>query len=224
MLQRSNRAEDFSAHHKPMALKKLPYEKVGPLLKDYLSTEEDAETAALIRDLRRARVRRYLTRGELEKVCRWKAARAIHRIKSNSAARVRSATRRALATQSERRRLDELTTLNGVSLPMASAILMLLNPQRYGVIDIRVWQLLHAVGAVTKKSSGVGFNFNNWYQFLMIIRHFAKKLRVCARDIERSLFLAHRAYQTGTLYRTRGSRAVQPPLPSKTNVRTSVRP
>ena len=83
---------------------------------------------------------------------------------------------------------------------MASAILTLLDPRRYGVIDIRVWQLLHALGEVTKKSSGVGFNFNNWYQFLMKLRYLAKKLRVSARDIERSLFFAHQANQKGTLY------------------------
>ena len=183
-----------------MALKKLPYRKVGVLLTRYLSTEEDAETVALIRELRQARVRGYLTRNELEKVCRWKSARAIHLIKSNSIARIRTATRRALATKSERRRIEALMTLDGVSVPMASAILMLLQPRRYGVIDIRVWQLLYAIGAVTKKSSGVGFNFNNWYQFLMIIRYFAKKLGVGARDIERSLFLAHREFQKGTLY------------------------
>jgi hypothetical protein len=104
-------------------------------------------------------------------------------------------------TRSERRRFQALTTLNGVSVPMASAILMLLQPRRYGVIDIRVWQVLYAMRAVTKKSSGVGFNFNNWYQFLMITRYFAKELRVGARDVERSLFLAHQAYQRGTLYR-----------------------
>src|SRR5205823_3364210 len=57
-----------------------------------------------------------------------------------------------------------------------------------------------APGEVTKKSSGVGFNFNNWYQFLMKLRYLAKKLRVSARDIERSLFFAHQANQKGTLY------------------------
>jgi len=185
-----------------MALKKLPYTKIGPLLKEYLSMQEDAETAALMPDLRQARVRRYLTPNELENVCRWKSARAIHHIKSNSASQIQKATRRALATRSERQRLEALMSLNGVSVPMASAILTLLNPQRYGVIDIRVWQLLHAMGVVTKKSSGVGFNFNNWYQFLIIIRHFAKTLGVDARDIERSLFLAHQAYQTDTLYQS----------------------
>jgi hypothetical protein len=184
-----------------MALKNIPYTELRVLLTKYLSTEEDDETAALIRELQAASERGYLTRNELEKVCRWKSARAIHLIKKNSIARSRTATRRALATRSERRRFEALTTLNGVSVPMASAILTLLDPRRYGVLDIRVWQLLYAMGAVTKKPSGVGFDFNNWHQFLMIIRYLAKNLHVNARDIERSLFFAHRAYQAGTLYR-----------------------
>ena len=183
-----------------MALKKLPFRNVCVLLKHHLSTEEDVKAAALIRELRPARARGYLTREELEKVCRWKSARAIHLINRNSVVRVRTATRRALTTRSERRRLEALTTLDGVSVAMASAILTLLNPRRYGVIDIRVWQLLYALGEVTKKSGGVGFNFNNWYQFLMKLRYFAKQLGVGARDIERSLFFAHQAYQKGTLY------------------------
>lgn len=190
-----------------MPLKKLPFEKVSVLLKDHLSTEEDAKTAALIRQFQQARVRGYLTRKELEKVCRWKSARAIHLIRRNSSARVRTATQLALATRSERRRLEALRILDGVSVPMASAILTLLDPRRYGVIDIRVWQLLYALGEVTKKSSGVGFNFKNWYQFLVKLRYFAKKLGVNARDIERTLFFVHQANQRGTLYRRPRKRA-----------------
>jgi hypothetical protein len=185
-----------------MALKKIPYGKASLLIDDYLSIEEDEPAAQLIRQFRLAKKRGYLTRAELEAVCRWKSARAIHHIKSNSPSKVRNATRRAFATRSERRRLEELTSLRGVSIPMASAILMLCDPRRYGVIDIRVWQLLHAVGAVTKKSSGIGFNFSNWYQFLMIIRYFSKRLGVTARNIERTLFLAHKEYQEGRLYST----------------------
>jgi hypothetical protein len=83
---------------------------------------------------------------------------------------------------------------------MASALLMLIDPRRYGVIDIRVWQLLHKIGTVTKNEGGIGFNFDHWYQFLMVLRHFARKLGVKARDIERTLFFVHREYQTGRLY------------------------
>jgi hypothetical protein len=73
---------------------------------------------------------------------------------------------------------------------MASAVLMLLDPTRYGVIDIRVWQLLHELGAVTKNANGVGFTFQNWYQFLVLIRHFSKKLFVSFR------FLINHPYLT----------------------------
>jgi len=182
-----------------MALKPIPYRRVEPLIRRFLSMTEHDGTAALIQRLRSARRRGYLTQAELEAICYWKSARAIHHIRTNSRAQIRSATRRALLTRSERRRLAALMELRGVSVPMASAILMLLDPRRYGVIDIRVWQLLHKLGTVTKKPKGVGFNFNNWYQYLMIIRHFSRKLHVTARDIERTLFVAHKKYQRGRL-------------------------
>ena len=83
---------------------------------------------------------------------------------------------------------------------MASAVLMLLNPKRYGVIDIRVWQLLHALGTVTKNAAAVGFSFKNWHQFLVIIRLLSRKLGVRARDVERTLFAIHQSHQTGSLY------------------------
>ena len=93
-----------------------------------------------------------------------------------------------------------LLQLQGVSVPMASALLTLLDPKRYGVIDIRVWQLLYAVGAVRENPRGVHFTSKNWLHFLVILRHHASRLGVAARDIERTLFAAHRAHQEGTLY------------------------
>jgi hypothetical protein len=72
-------------------LRELPYERLEPLLRDHISTDEDLPTAELIRELRPARARGYLTKAELQAVCRWKSPRAIHRIRSNTARRVRSA-------------------------------------------------------------------------------------------------------------------------------------
>jgi len=184
-----------------MALTKLPYSRLEPLIREHLSIEEEESAAELIRRLRVVRKRGYVTPAELEAVCYWKSPRAIQYIRSNSPAHVRATTRSALATRSERRRLEALRQLKGVSVPMASALLMLLNPKRYGVIDIRVWQLLHEVGTVTKNADGVGFSFKNWYQFLVILRYFAKKLGVSARDVERTLFIVHKEYQAGRLYK-----------------------
>ena len=58
-----------------MALKKLQFPNVTVLLEQRLN-EGDSHTAALIRELRQARVRGYLTRQELEKVCHWKSVRS----------------------------------------------------------------------------------------------------------------------------------------------------
>src|SRR5437763_1456330 len=80
---------------------------------------------------------------DLQAVCYWKSPRAIHHIRANSAALIRSATRAAFMTRSEWLRLEHPTRLKGVSLPMASARLMLIDATRYGVPDIRVWQLLY---------------------------------------------------------------------------------
>jgi hypothetical protein len=186
-----------------MALKTLPFHTAGSAIRRFMSRPEDEETTELIRSLRAARKRGYLRRSELEAICYWKSPRAIQHIRSNTVAAVRSATRAALATRSERRRLNYLLALSGVSVPMASSILMLLNPKRYGVIDIRVWAFLHRLGTVSKNRSGVGFTFGNWYQFLMIVRYFADKFGCNARDVERALFEAHKAFQKGRLYGNR---------------------
>jgi len=68
------------------------------------------------------------------------------------------------------------------------------------VLDIRVWQVLHALGAVETNPGGRGFTFAHWSRFLDILRDLSQRLRVRARDVERALFDAHRAHQSGALY------------------------
>jgi hypothetical protein len=102
----------------------------------------------------------------------------------------------------DRERIEPLLVLHGVSVPTASAILTLLDPERYGVIDIRVWQLLHALGVVDGNRAGTGLTVPQWEQFLAVIRSYAAAFNVSARDIERSLFSIHRSHQSGTLYGT----------------------
>ncbi len=131
-----------------MALKKLPFKRLQKLIGRHLSTKEDAPTLIVIDELSSAKKRGYLTKPELVKVCRWKSARAIKHIRRNRAETIQNVTRAAFRTRSEGKKIALLTSLHGVSVPMASALLMLTNPSRYGVIDIRVWQLLYEMGTV----------------------------------------------------------------------------
>jgi len=183
-----------------MPLQKIPYDKLEPLIQDHLDTDENFETAQLIRELKTAKRRKYLLKSELEMICKWKSPRAIRLIKSNSEKKLTKLTKEAFATRSEKRKMELLTQLSGVSVPMASSILMLLDTKRYGVIDIRVWELLYKIGTMKSNPKGTNFKFNEWYRYLVIIRYFAKKFNVTARDIERTLFYVHQEYQKGKLY------------------------
>ncbi len=183
-----------------MPIKELPYDTLESLIVNYLSTEEWENTLQLIKKLQPAKKRRWLTKGELIEVCYWKSPRVIRHIKSNRADTVRKITENAFKSRSEQVKILELTKLKGVSLPMASSILMLTNPKRYGVIDIRVWEVMFHIGTMKTNSNGVNFNFKQWYRYLVILRHFADKLNVSARDIERTLFLIHKKHQDGLLY------------------------
>ena len=133
-------------------------------------------------------------------MCRWKSPRAQRHYLRNGAARIREASRRALAARSERRRIEHLLELDGVSVPVASAILTLLDPRRYGVLDIRAWQMLYAVRGVDANPAGRGFTVAQWLRYLETLREHAQRLRASARAVEFTLFLCHRKRQRGLLY------------------------
>jgi hypothetical protein len=172
------------------------------LLRRELVRAEDPATAALLRDLAGVRRRGGFTRDEFLRMCRWKSPRARHLWSANPAGRIRAVSREVLATRDERQRMELLTGLRGVGVPMASAILTLIDPKRYGVLDIRAWQLLFALRSVAANRRGQGFTIAQWELYLAALRHHARRLRVSARTIEYTLFHAHRAMQRGLLYGT----------------------
>ena len=178
----------------------MRYRDIAELLANELTAEDSDETRRLMRDLRVVRQRGYLTKREFIEICRWKSPRATRHYMKNSPERIRRKTAAAFASRDERARFEALTALDGVGAPMASAILTLTDPRRYGVIDIRVWQLLYELGSVRTKPRGVGFTFNHWHEFLMMLRPQAKRLGVSVRTVEYSLFCYHRKEQKGVLY------------------------
>lgn|SRR5574341_339480 len=184
-----------------MALGRVPYASVEALLRRELVRGEDPATAALMAALGGARRRGWFSRGEFLGMCRWKSPRAIRHCRRNPAATVRRVSRAVLATRSERARLRLLTGLRGVGVPTASAILTLLDPRRYGVLDIRAWQLLFGLGRVGRKPAGRGFTLRDWLDYLGELRRHARRLGVTARAVEYTLFVCHRKVQKGRLYR-----------------------
>ena len=176
------------------------YRTITALLRRELVLEEDPGTLELIGRLAHVRTRGEFSRAEFLRMCRWKSPRAMPHYVRNSAARIRRVSRAALASRSERQRMELLTGLRGVSVPIASAILTLIDPARYGVLDIRAWQLLFAMGVVERKPGGRGFAVSDWERYLTVLRLHARRLAISARVVEYTLFCCHRRWQTGRLY------------------------
>ena len=183
-----------------MPLQRLSRRALAARLADLPVHAEDTATAALIARLGAVRRRRAFSRAELLLMASWKSARARPHYLRNSPALVRAVSRAALAARSERQRMAHLTRLAGVSIPVASAILTLIDPRRYGVLDIRVWQLLHALDPTIGNPRGRGFTIGHWEEYLARLRGQAQRRGITARAMEWALLHAHRALQQGRLY------------------------
>ncbi|HEX5731604.1 MAG TPA: hypothetical protein VF131_02125 [Blastocatellia bacterium] len=154
----------------------------------------------LISKLSHVKQQAYFNKPEFLEMCSWKSPRPRHLYQSNSSALIRRVSIEVFAADCEKQKVELLTSLKGVGVPTASAILTLIDPQDYGVIDIRVWQLLYQCGAVATRPSGVGFSCENWLEFLERLRDWARNFNVTVRDVERALFEHHKENQEGTLY------------------------
>ncbi|HKG22281.1 MAG TPA: hypothetical protein VKC34_10300 [Blastocatellia bacterium] len=149
--------------------------------------------------------RAYFTRPEFLLMCRWKSPRPRRLYEANSSVEVRRVSVDVFASGCEKEKIGLLTSLKGVGLPTASAILTLTDPENYGVIDIRVWQLLYDHQVVASRPSGTGFSFDNWLEYLQAVRFWARKFKATARAVEVVLFDYHKQKQEGRLYATRST-------------------
>lgn len=183
-----------------MAIGAIKYRSLTDLLTHVPITKENPPTARIIKRLRHVKRDGELSRDEFLDICYWKSPRSIRLCERNSAGLIERASRRVFATRNERTRLLLLTGLQGVSVPTASAILTLTDPKNYGVIAIRVWQLLFKLKSVKKNPRGQAFSFDHWHHYLKILREHARRLKVPVRFVELTLFQFHRDHQTGSLY------------------------
>jgi len=79
----------------------------------------------------------------LEAIVRWKSERVVHYLIGNSEAKIRQVLTVAAAPDcSTRKAVDALMELRGVDLPIASAILAAIAPERYNVLDYRTLEAL----------------------------------------------------------------------------------
>jgi hypothetical protein len=146
------------------------------LIEAYRPAQDDAALAAG----RRIRAREY-TRKNLTEVFEWKTGgRGRSRLLNNTEEEIADALSLAANAKTERAAVAVLTGLNGVQVPVASAILTAIDPERYTVIDFR------ALEALDSKSPDRSVNF--YLDYLDTCRQLAAKHGVTLRDLDRALW------------------------------------
>jgi hypothetical protein len=119
----------------------------------------------------------FLNSKQLYEVARWKTVRVSKIVKKNPDSMVKSITAFALKISDEKYKIRILSSLDGIGIPRASAILAMSDPEKYGVIDINAWLALTG----EKKQS---FDDSDWIWYLKQIRKLAKKHRKTPRQID----------------------------------------
>lgn len=121
------------------------------------------------------------TRSNLVTIFQWKTrGRGIARIQKNTDIEIADALALAVAAKTERSAIAVLLGLYGIAVPVASAILTAINPDRYTIIDFRA---LEALGTDSKDRT-VDF----YLKYLNACRQLSQQHRVKLRELDRALW------------------------------------
>ena len=109
--------------------------------------------------------RGYLLKKEFVSIGKWKTERQKGRYENNSDEKVEQLTRKALEA-SDKDKTKILDKLEGVGIPVASAILTVAYPKEYCIIDYRTWRALLWLSTLTKKGRFTFASYREYSDFL----------------------------------------------------------
>jgi hypothetical protein len=121
------------------------------------------------------------SRANLEAIFRWKTGgRGISRLSRNSDLEISEALRLAARAETERAAMAVLCGLGGVDVPVASAILTAIDPERYTIIDFRALESLGVAATWHTVDSYLGY--------LDQCRNLARQNGITLRELDRALW------------------------------------
>jgi len=129
----------------------------------------------------------FLTFDEFYKICMWKSARQKQNYLKNKKT-IKLVTKKVFSIDDENIKIQKLCGLKGVGIPTASAILAIVYPDKYAVIDIRCIEMLQHLGYEIKKTITV----KNWIKYISIVRTIAVDQKITPREVDKALFAMHR--------------------------------
>jgi len=156
---------------------------------------KDAQDEVQLKAWLQARFRegqKHLDKPHFVDIARWKSPRPVRHYESNDDDLVQEVTTLAFAARRDDLRLQLLTLLNGVGVPVASTILHFAFPDRYPIMDIRAITTLTHLGLRTRpgplEPGFTGFSVEDWQVYTRLMRDHAESLGVTLRQLDKALW------------------------------------
>jgi len=146
----------------------------------------------------------YFTPSELQKIIKWKNRRDRYS-KRNLKKKVQVQEITSKCFKKLKNKEEDPSTikqvldcfikeLDGVGIPVASAILMAYNPEKFTPIDWRVWNALFLLCELDRPYPK-NLKKDDYIEYLRTCRKLARKLNVDLRTLDRALWIASHKYQ-----------------------------
>ena len=157
-------------------------------MKQYLK-EYDLERQLFGEISKNFRKNKTLSNEEFFKIIIWKSNRAkgkvLTGIKKNNKS-VRRIMRDVYDTKNPEEKIKILTKIKGIGLPIASAILTVCYPNKFTILDYRVWNILLKDKKVKGKNSPK--TISEYLDYVDICKNYAKKLKLSLRDFDKTMW------------------------------------
>lgn len=125
---------------------------------------------------------------EFMMICLWKSRRPKRLYLQNSEDQIRDNSKACFQESDEKIKIEHLIQLKGVEVPTASALLSVVDPDNYPIIDIRCVSALKQLRYITWEI----ITPNSWVKYLEIIRAIANDFSKTPREVEMGLFAYNR--------------------------------
>lgn len=168
--------------------------------------DETEQLISKLAQLRRERKDFFLTKAEFDEILRWKLRGQYGRQRalraSNTDELIRAITGLALTIKHSDKnyelelRVRLLCALRGIGVPVASAVLAMVYPQEYAVIDFRVWR------QIFDEERSV-FSVANYRRYMREIRGLARELGWTVQAVDLAIWEYDRNMDTLTQFEGR---------------------
>ena len=134
------------------------------------------------------KMHRYLDKERFMRIALWKSKRPKRHYENNDDTTIREITMFSLGTKSEVAQIKVLFAINGVSYPLASAILHFAFSDKYPILDFRaVWSL--------GWKQPTSYNFDFWQKYCVRVRGISERTGESIRTVDKALWEYSREHQ-----------------------------